>query len=59
MAEREAERPRRALGGCLGMGMLAWDDAADELCSQLMCEGRLWRPSAEWSSLTPRVRVRR
>ena len=42
MAEREAERPRRALGGRLGMGMLAWDDdAVDELCNQLMCEGRL------------------
>jgi hypothetical protein len=39
------------------MGMPAWDDAASELCSQLMCEGRLWRPSAEGSSLTPRVPV--
>lgn len=26
----------------MGMGMPTWDDAASELCSQLMCEGRGW-----------------
>ena len=56
MAEREAERPRRALGGRLGMGMTIWDDAASELCSQLMCEGRVWYPSVVASS---RLGVRR
>ena len=41
------------------MGRPAWDDAAKELCSQLMCEGRVGRPSAVGSSLAPREGVRR
>ena len=44
MAERDAERPSRALGGRFGMGAPAWD-AANGFCSQLMFEGRLERPS--------------
>ena len=35
----------------------AWD-AASELCNQLMCEGRPWRPSAGVSSPVSRSTFR-
>ncbi len=46
MAEREAERPSRTLGGRLGIDGPAWVVVAIiEFCNQLICEGRLGRLS--------------
>jgi hypothetical protein len=44
-AESEADRPSRTLGGRLGMGGPACWVVVDGLGNQLMCDGRLWRPS--------------